>query len=162
MYWRKTGNCGGSREILKQVRVCLLRQRKSLDTKPSFCCLLCSACWEFSASVWTVVFICLGWFCSVLYAFALFCTGWFTALACYTFTPVLVTWRGLSWKVISSKYSPRVFEGKKWMGLPGRGGWKEETQPFWSFPSVVSTLVARKEAYEGSSFQKQHRENYFS
>ena len=48
------------------------------------------------------------------------------------------------------------------MVLPETGGWKDDTEPFWSLPSVVQTLVARKETEEGSTFHRQYREGYFT
>lgn len=68
-YWRKTGNCGGSREILKQVRVCLLRQRKSLDTKSVVFCMLgvLSKCLNSSIYLFGLVLQCCVCFCLVLH-----------------------------------------------------------------------------------------------
>lgn len=105
MYCRKNGNCKGSRETIKQGKVCLLRWRKSLDAKPGFCCLSLVFCMlRIPANVWTQVFIGFDWNCSVASAFASFRVGFFYCCCfathshlCYAHEDVLAErWRSLN------------------------------------------------------------------
>lgn len=81
---RKTGNCGGSREILQAGEGLSLEVKEKLRHKAqlllSVCCVLHVAS---SQQVFEqqYLLIDLGWFCSVVSAFALFCMGSFTAVA---------------------------------------------------------------------------------
>lgn len=77
----KLGIVGEAERSFKQVRVCLLRLRKSLDTKPSFCCLsvvfcmlqVLSKCLNSSIYWFGLVLQCCICFCLVLHGLIYCC-----------------------------------------------------------------------------------------